>query len=108
MSEPAEGCLTSVVAKLVKSGTKILSLYIRVEINGAGTFGPFLLDFGAISKIISEIYIRVEINRAGVFGPFLLDFGAISKVIPEICIRVEIHRASVFGSFFVGFWGNQK
>ena len=54
-SEAAEGCLVSVAAKLVKTGTKILSIYIRVEINWAGVFGPFLLDFEAISKIISEI-----------------------------------------------------
>ena len=53
-----------------------------MEINRAGVFGPFLLDFGAISKIISEIYIRVEINRAGVFGPFLLDFGATRNIMP--------------------------
>ena len=50
--------------------------------NWASIFGPFLLDFGAISKIISEIYIRVEINRAGVFGPFLLDFGATRNIMP--------------------------
>ena len=104
-SEAAEGCLASVAAKLVKTGTKILSLYIRVEINRAGIFGPFLLDFGAISKIISEIYIRVEINRAGVFGPFLLDFGAISKIISEIYIRVEINRAGAFGPFFCWILG---
>ena len=77
-----------------------------MEINRAGVFGPFLLDFGAISKIISEIYIRVEINRAGIFGPFLLDFGAISKIISEIYICVEINRAGAFGPFFVGIWGN--
>ena len=54
---------------------------IRVEINRAGVFGHFLLDFGAISKIISEIYIRMEINWAGVFGPFL-DFGATRNIMP--------------------------
>ena len=69
-SEAAEGCLASVAAKLVKTGTKTRSVNIRVEINRAGEFGPFLLDFGAISKIISQIYIRVETNPAGVFGPF--------------------------------------
>ena len=61
---------------------KILSLYICVEINLAGVFGPFLLDFGAISKIIHEINIRLEIHWAGVFGSFLLDFGATRNSMP--------------------------
>ena len=82
MSEATEGCLASVTAKLVKTGTKILSLYICVEMNWAGVFGPFLEDFGVISKIISEIYFHIEINRARAFGPFLLDFGATRNIMP--------------------------
>ena len=53
---------------------------MRVEINRAGKFGPFLLRFGALPKMTSRIYICVEINRAGKFGPFLLCFGAISNM----------------------------
>ena len=45
-----EYCLlinSSVAAKLVKTATKIIFTYfqyIRVEINRAGVFGPFLVD----------------------------------------------------------------
>ena len=57
-SEAAEGCLASVAAKLVKTATKILfanfQTYIRVEINRAGKFGPFLLDFRTLSKMTSK------------------------------------------------------
>ena len=57
-SEAAKGCLARVAAKLVKTATKILTAnfqtYIRVKINRAGKFGPFLLDFRTLSKITSK------------------------------------------------------
>ena len=57
-SEVAEGCLASVAAKLVKTAAKIIftniQIYMRVEINRAGKFGPFLLRFGALSKMTSK------------------------------------------------------
>ena len=57
-SEAAERCLASVAAKLVKTATKILCtniwIYMCVEINRAGKFGPFLLRFGALSKMTSK------------------------------------------------------
>ena len=90
-------------AKLVKTGTKILSIHLHGNKSGRRIWA-FFVGFWAIAKIISEIYIRVEINRAGVFGPFLLDFGAISKIISETYVCVEINRAGVFGPFLLDFW----
>ena len=53
--QAAEGCLVSVAAKLVKTATKNtfanFQTYIRVKINRAGKFGPFLLDFCTLSKM---------------------------------------------------------
>ena len=106
-SEAAEGCLASVAAKLVKTATKIIftniQIYMRVEINRAGKFGPFLLRFGALPKMTSRIYIRVEINRACKFGPFLLRFSALPKVTFQIYIRVEINHCRQIWAFFVAF-----
>ena len=52
------GSLVSIAAKLVKTATTIIftniPIYMRVEINRAGEFGPFLLRFRAISKMTSK------------------------------------------------------
>ena len=53
---------------------------MRVEINLAGKFGPFLLRFGALPNMTSQIYIRMEIIREGKFGPFLLRFRTLPKM----------------------------
>ena len=73
-SEAAEGCLASVAAKLVKTVTKIFDshfpIYMCVEINRAGVFGPKIFHFRTLTcNSHFPIYMRVEINRAGVFGP---------------------------------------
>ena len=52
------GSLVSIAAKLVKTATTIIftniPIYMRVEINRAGEFGPFLLRFRAISNMTSK------------------------------------------------------
>ena len=57
-SEAAEGCLASIAVKLVKTATRIIfanfQTYIRVKINRASKFGPFLLDFRTLCDLISN------------------------------------------------------
>ena len=50
-------------------------IYMCVEINRAGVFGPKIFPFRTLTcNSHFPIYMRVEINRAGVFGPKIFPF----------------------------------
>ena len=59
---------------------KFTFIYLRVEINRGGGFGPFFAHFRTLNKNFNfPIYLRVEINRGGGFGPFYARFRTLNK-----------------------------